>query len=349
MRVLALVHRYVPEHNAGAETMLHSMLRALARRGHDVTVSLSAQGGHPYDVDGVHVRPQKSPKDVFGFLGDADVLVSHLFDTPRTTFLGNWNHIPVVLIHHNSFRETKRSLITPQARVDLVAVNSQWMADDLTQWCREQDAGQPNTVIVRPLADPDEYAAVDGTHDRVTLVNLRPMERSRSDGSEMGKGAELFWALAERMPKTKFLGVKGAYGTQMVKDLPNVDVLEHVPADQMRDRVFARTRVLLVPSSYESWGRVATEALHSGIPVIAHPTEGLRENLGDAGIFVDREDVDGWAKALRKLSAPNSYKAASKRALVRAAELSPDDDLTRWCEAVEGVADRGRIGRQHRP
>lgn len=341
MRVLALVHRYVPEHCAGAETMLHSMLRALAGRGHHVTAVLSEQGGTPYELDGVHVYPQKTSKDVFRFLGDADVLVSHLMNTPRATFLGNWNQVPVVLVHHNTFASAKRALLTPQARVDLVAVNSQHMADDLSTWLAGRGAQPPRTVIVRPLADPAEYAAVDGPHDRVTLVNLRPMEHSQ--GGSMGKGAELFWQVAERMPKTKFLGVRGAYGTQMVRgDLGNVDVLDHVPAAEMRDRVFARTRVLLMPSSYESWGRVGTEALHSGIPVIAHPTDGLRENLGDAGIFVDREDVDGWVAALRKLALPNTYKAASRRALARAAELRPDDDLIRWCEAVEQAAHAGR-------
>lgn len=343
MRVLALVHRYVPEHCAGAETMLHSVLRALAARGHDVTAVLSAQGGAPYEIDGVHVQPSKSPKDIFGFLPQADVLVSHLMNTPRATFLGSWNDKPVVLIHHNTFEQTKRATIAPQARVDLVAVNSQHMADDLTEWYTGREMAPPRTIIVRPLADPAEYAAVDGPHDRVTLVNLRPME-SDGRGSSMGKGAELFWALAEKMPRSKFLGVRGAYGTQMVRDdLPNVEVLDHVPAAEMRDRVFARTRVLLMPSSYESWGLVATEALHSGIPVIAHPTDGLRENLDNAGIFVDRDDVDGWVQALRGLSRAAAYKTASARALARAADLAPGPDLDQWCDAVEQVAQAGRV------
>lgn len=342
MRVLTLAHRYVPVHCAGAETMLHSMLRALAQRGHDVQVVLSAQGGQPYELDGVKVAPFVSKRDVFAHLPHADVLISHLMNTPRATFLGGWNGVPVVLIHHNTFEVTKRALLTPQARVDLVVANSQWMADDLHAWFAARDIPPPKTVIVRPLADPGEYATTPG--DRVTLVNLRQMDRDPGTGSTMGKGAEVFWALAERMPNTRFLGVRGAYGTQMIRDLPNVEVLEHVAHDAMRDKVFARTRVLLMPSSYESWGRVGVEAMASGIPVIAHPTPGLRESLGDAGIFLDRDDTDGWCRALRTLAMPGPYKAASRRALARAGELAPGPDLDRWCDAVEHAASRRLTG-----
>ena len=112
-----------------------------------------------------------------------------------------------------------------------------------------------DATIVLTTHDLEE---ADRLCDRITLINLCE-----------NKGARLFWALAARMPKTQFLAVKGAYGTQIVQDLPNVEVQEHVPGDQMRDKVYARTRVLLVPSSYESWGRVAVEAMASRL---AHMT-----------------------------------------------------------------------------
>src|SRR5690606_41172583 len=108
-----------------------------------------------------------------------------------------------------------------------------------------------------------------------------------------------------------------------------------------------------VPVAYESWGRIATEAMAAGIPVIAHPTPGLEENLGGAGIFVDRDDLDGWRRALQTLAMPGPYKAARRRALQRSEELRADEDLARWCDEVERAVERGwwaRVGavRRHR-
>ena len=346
MKVLALAHQYVPVRNAGAETMLHGMLSALARAGHDVHVSLSIQVGEPYIHDGVQVWPRTegAKVDHFPHVPGTAVLVSHLENSEVAAYLGDLNKIPVALVHHNTFNVSRKMLHFYGARVDLVVVNSHWMADDLAAWHRRHDLPQPRTVMVRPLVDLVDFA-LEQPGDRVTLVNLKKLAEDMGAGFKMGKGAETFWAAAARMPKTKFLGVTGAYGIQQVEDLPNVEVLPHVPGNRMRDEVYARTRVLLVPSNYESWGRVATEATAAGIPVVCHPTPGLVENLGDAGIFVDWQDVDGYIRALRTLALPGPYAAARKRSLARAEEHQRMrlEDEANWLAEIDRLGSRAGV------
>jgi glycosyltransferase involved in cell wall biosynthesis len=155
------------------------------------------------------------------------------------------------------------------------------------------------------------------------------------------KGSGVFWECAERLPDTGFLGVRGSYGYQVVPDEipPNVTLLDCMDGRRMRDEVYAETRILLVPSDYESWGRVATEAMCSGIPVIANPAEGaLAENLGDAAIWADRDKPEEWVAQIRRLAKPAAWEKASEAASKRYAELDPVGDLERWCAAVEALA-----------
>ena len=51
----------------------------------------------------------------------------------------------------------------------------------------------------------------------------------------------------------------------------------------------------------------------SGIPVIAAPSAGVKESLGEAGIFCDAEKPEQWVEAIKKLDDPEVYKAQSKK------------------------------------
>ncbi|MGW2048539.1 glycosyltransferase family 4 protein [Streptomyces sp. NPDC001858] len=316
-----------PEHNAGAEHMLVSMLRPLVERGHDVSVWLSRYGkAHKeYEYRGIKVIPLESRLDFSSAVRRADVLLAHLETVPSTASLARGYGKSLVVVCHNTHRPTFRDAAA--GGTALAVYNSLWMEREAELFFAEYPKSiRPEaSLVVRPPVFADEYATKPGT--AVTLVNCNPE-----------KGGKVLKALAERMPDQQFLAVRGAYGEQIIPDLPNVEVVEHVRGEDMREKVYARTRVLLMPSSYESWGRAGCEALASGIPVVAHPTPGLTESLGEAGIFVDREDVAGYEAVLRKLKTAAEYRLASKRAKARSAELDPTNDLSAWCSAMEGLA-----------
>lgn len=314
MRILFMAHLAPPRHCAGAEMMVVSMLRPLAARGHQVDMLLSraTPDVEPYDLHGITVHPFVDATQAIEMVPKADLVLAHLENTPRAVVLARMFRRPFGLICHNTHDITRAWCVSD---CSLLVYNSQWMADDLVP-------DHPAAMILRPPVFPDDYRTTPG--DRVTLINLNEE-----------KGGRLFWDLARRLPDVPFLAVKGAYGEQIVDELPNVELLEH--GGDMR-AVYHRTRLLLMPSSYESWGRVGVEAMCSGIPVVANPTPGLLESLGDAGTFVELGDVDGWERTVRRLLQPAVWRKASKAAVARAAELDPAEDLARWIEAVEAFA-----------
>lgn len=337
MRVLAMAHAYPPHHNAGAEMTMHSMLRHFAARGHDVRVLLSRPQGNTfadYELDGVHVQHYRDVGDPMPYFmapdQRVDVVITHLENTFRAAALCDIHRVPLVHLVHNDHEFTKGAF--RRGPTQLAVFNSHWMAQEFeAYWAWHHSGPMPPSVVVHPPVIPDDYRTTHGR--KITLINLTE-----------DKGARLFWRLAEAMPERDFFGVIGAYGEQIVPDEadapPNAEVVNHVAPEYMC-HVYAQTKILLMPSSYESYGRCAIEAAYSGIPTIAHPTPGLKEALGSAGTFIDRDDLPAWVAAIKYLSSPRGFSAASKRAKAHAESLNPTADLDRFADAMEGVVRRG--------
>lgn len=317
MKVAVFVHFYVPYRNAGSETMLHSMCKAVLDQGHELAVFATVMPEAPthYIYDGVEVVvTNTSYGRMYIENWRPDVIVTHHDNTLIAKRISNKLKIPLVFISHNDL-----SVVYPHLALepDLVVFNTEWLAEKL-----KQDG--MNYTIVHPPVYADEHRTSPGT--KVTLVNLNE-----------NKGSGVFYELARRMPDVEFLAVEGGHGTQVYPDLPNVELVKQT--DNMRDDVWSKTRILLMPSIYESYGMAGVEALASGIPVICHPTPGLKESQGPFGLFVDRDDVDKYESEIRRLLEPKEWEAASVLALKRSAELDPEPDMVTWVSELEGLVD----------
>lgn len=175
-------------------------------------------------------------------------------------------------------------------------------------------------VCPPPIRVEDWKVKHDG--DALTLVNLTEE-----------KGAHTFDQLARYLPDRHFVGVRGGYGHQVSLWRPNVTILDQTP--NMRDVVYARTRILLMPGLLETWGLVGVEAMCSGTVVIAHPAAGPKEALGDAAIYADRDDLDAWIDAIEMLDDPKVYKRWSRKAATRAEQLAKSDTVARFVRKAE--------------
>jgi glycosyltransferase involved in cell wall biosynthesis len=96
-----------------------------------------------------------------------------------------------------------------------------------------------------------------------------------------------------------------------------------IPFDDDIRNVLKRTRILLMPSYYESFGRIAVESMYNGIPVIyskpaAKPrdltgsTEGMEEWIKPAGIPCERENIDEWVNQIISLDDETTYSERSE-------------------------------------
>lgn len=294
MKILAYVPNYIPNYNSGDTTTLHFILKIFPEA--ERTVMLNRKIEH-YEIDGVKVISRCS-----SIFNQFDVVFCQLETTRETIHLCSK---PIIWFMHNTF---PYGSVLANTHVGVV-YNAEWAV-------KERSFPNNPSFVFPPLVFPEDYKVEKG--NKVTIVNL--------NRNKVGN----FWQIAKAMPDVQFLAVKGAYSEQIVKDLPNVEIWEH--QSDIRE-VFKQTKILLVPSAYESWGRVATEAICSGIPVIAHPTPGLLENLSESGIFVDRNNTEAWVKEIRTLQGKKEYDLASEKAEKRSIELHPQkkvQDFKEW-------------------
>jgi len=100
--------------------------------------------------------------------------------------------------------------------------------------------------------------------------------------------------------------------------------------------------LFVLPSYREGFGIPILEAMACGTPVVASYASSLPEVVGDAGLMVDPDDVDGLSAAMGKLLTDESLKAEMvKRGLARVKAFSWDEmalkTLATYREAVHPV------------
>lgn len=325
MRLLWSIHLYPPQHNCGSEMVAHNFNKFMISKGHEVRVILHRYNGIPYAYEGVEVFPATGRIEAFEW---ANVICSHLDFTQYTIIMANQARRPLVHFIHN---DIEYSSISNAEYGQCVVYNSDWIKNKIGY--------KHPSYTLHPPCDIKYYNVNENPegNEYITLISLN--ER---------KGGYMFSKIAEAMPDRKFLGIIGSYDNpgplklnqeQIIQMMPpNVTVVQNSP-DILS--VYKKTRILLMPSDYESWGRTATEAMCNGIPVICTPTDGLKENCGDAAIYIgsprERADpgdpavylgeVKEWVQAIRSLDNHDYYQKKSVVCRARAEQLDPLKEL----------------------
>jgi len=293
MKVLAHIPLYLPHHNSGAETTAHALFKALTKAGHEVKIILEKTSVEEYDGIPVHRMNYLygDRKKILNLYEWADVVYTHL---GSVGFVDNLTRLfikrPVVYYAHNSYRSSAVQRGTQYK----IVYNSEWVRDEL-----QKVYGEKRNIVCNPIIDTSSLKKKKkGT--KITLINANE-----------NKGGYEFRDIARSMPDEEFLIVKGSYGTQIVTDLPpNVEVVDNT--DKMLP-IWEQTKIIVMPSAYESFGRVAVEANYLGIPVVCTPTKGLKESTLNKGNYVMKADIETWVKTIKKINAKYpDYKKKAK-------------------------------------
>lgn len=193
------------------------------------------------------------------------------------------------------------------------------------------------TAVVRPIMHREKIVIEEPFKgDCITLVN-----------ANYNKGVHIFIDLARRMPHRKFLGVMPYYGERQVPPAPSN--VEWIPFQDDIRVVLKRTHILLFSSYYESFGRIAVEAMINGIPVLysaptknsVYPggsTEGVEEWIRPAGIACDREGPDSWVSAIEKLDDEEVYAAKSEECKAHIEAMDLFTEASRIAGLVEAFS-----------
>jgi glycosyltransferase involved in cell wall biosynthesis len=347
---------YLPQVRGGVEINTHELATELVARGHAVSVltrlsyrdafgirmqltqGLWARGCSDRAL-GYQVLRARAPDLLVGDMPRPDVVVIQNGHPKAISAAFARRGVPVVAyLHGLGFQMWPRQAdASGDARLPISAYLS---ISEFTAR-RFEDQHGLKTSVIPPVHRPERYRAKRDPR-YVTLINPVAV-----------KGVDIALQVAAMLPNIPFQFVKGwplgFAGRRrlraQLKARPNVILVE--PSD-MRD-VYGVTRILLAPSQWEAetWGRVATEAHFSGIPVVASDRGGLPESVGPGGVILGvDEPAEKWAAIIERLWSDHSaYDELSSAALAysRRSAISIDEQISAFERFLESAASAGHL------
>lgn len=282
MNVVFFVHAWAGTHNSGAEWTVQHYAKYLHQKGCSIKVILPENQIYP---DGEKFEFIKFitgyySNEFFLALSNADVVFTHLDSTGVAINWARHYKKHLIFLSHND--HDYRIVRARQLNISVVYNNK-------ANQKNVSGGAYPNpSIVCKPPIFPDDVKYNRKHGQNVTLINCNE-----------NKGGKILVELAKRLPKIKFLGVLGSYGEQIIDDTyKNLKYVAQTPDIHL---IYGKSNIILMPSDYESYGRVALEAAINRLPVICTPTDGLKECLGAAGLYFDRNDIDGMAKKIEEL------------------------------------------------
>jgi glycosyltransferase involved in cell wall biosynthesis len=316
--VFASDHAYLPHRVGGRERSIHEMAMLYQSRGHDVTVLALDAPGRMFRLRRFVSRALRGqrwnpPYRVLLSWNVAATMASMLEKEPADAYVVNFDQV----------ERYAQSPLARSIRNQVIYLRDLQGIEEASAQTFPSDA----LLVANSAYTARGYAARTGRHPLVVPPQISLEGRTETSGELVTfinpiakKGVDIALEIAAALPDIPFLFLEGwpmlrsakAGLRRRIALLGNVRFWSNV-LDM--GRVYARTRVLLVPSLWEeSFGRVVVEAQAGGIPSVASDRGGLPEAVGDAGILVRPEEpISAWAEAVRRVWTDSSLRASLSR------------------------------------
>lgn len=318
----------MPQFSGGVESTTHELALELQRRGHPVSVLCRLIDGGGWKTLLIRMMRKLSRRNFpFDRLQGYPVyrqwvVLPRIEDVVR-------NIAPDVAIVQIGFRETvllARELVACGVPVLFYlhnveieelggdprsVTNVQFVANSEFTARRYKDLFDIDSIVLPPTMRAEQYVA-PRMPSNVTFINPHPL-----------KGREIAFKIAEQCPEIPFSFIESwPLSAQELTELrariatlPNV-TLQRRTKDMKS--IYSKAKIVLAPSVWEeAWGRVATEAQFSGIPVVASNIGGLPEAVGPGGVLLDpKGPLEPWVEAVKRLWGDDDfYRQTSEAAL----------------------------------
>lgn len=367
MRVALFSDTYLPTVNGVART-LGRLVDHLLRTGHEVALITPRIEDTPVEGVSLHHRIACIPAPLYPELQLARTLdrkgkrrlaefrpdVVHVATESTVGWSGRrWarkNGVPLVTSFHTNFPEY------------LYGYKMGWLEGPLWRFLRSFHAPAFRTYC--PSRATKEELESHGFHPRIHIwsrgvdaEHFHPSRRSDALREEMAPGAEHILLYVGRMAPEKrteilieaFPRIREAFGDSvalvLVGDGPLLPGIREAATEGVYclgyrtglalAEAYACGDIFVFPSDTETFGNVVTEAMASGLPVVAPDKGGVTETVipGETGILTEPRDVDAVVEATLRLLRDRELRARLAKGAREAAERRT------WAAIMERLVD----------
>ena len=288
-KILVYVKLYAHKNKAGGEIYLHRFLKGL-KQDKNILVMVESDQYHEYTYDGIKIVETNEKHSIFNIL-QFETIITQLDFLPKVNDFALKNEKRVVNIFHCSVPNN-----IPYYKNDNIIkiFNSNYVKNMALHDSNLKKIN--NSFLLYPYIDFEKYSMIQKTiEDREYITFINP---------QRSKGGDVVEQLAKMYPDKKFMIVKGGYYLHLqelhrYKKLPNCHIINNT--SNMIKNVYSKTRILLMPSRYETYGMCVSEAQACGIPTISNcKSGGLVENLGKIQLYGITPEEDANASNINE-------------------------------------------------